>query len=348
MCIYLTSKEKLSYKNAEHIISAGLGGKLKLPLGYVSDEFNNIISKCEQEFLRSSIISLPRQISGPGKRGSLNPKKETKSKISVFSEPTNGESFSLGYIQMSKPFEIPHVIFNQITGEVIFNFPKENSEDELKNFSENISKAKNLKTRFIKFEALEKHKFILGIKSGIEENYSCFIASYDGKTNPFTQTLVNEISNTLNNSINPLLISSQVRTHQSAKVDSNYYRCCAKIAFNFLAFCSGKDFVLNSKFNTLRDWIVNGGKNEFVYILHPNKTSTLKFPEDSHQIRIFVVDGNLVANITFYDKFNNLVILCRNFNKKFKIKGLICDWKNEKEYELYEYIAQSIKDTAPR
>ncbi|WP_125719599.1 hypothetical protein [Flavobacterium ustbae] len=134
MCIYLTSKEKLNYKNAEHIISAGLGGKLKLPLGYVSDEFNNIISKSEQEFLRSSIISLPRQISGPGKRGSLNPKRETKSKISVFSEPTKGECFSLGYIQMNKPFEIPHVIFNQITGEVIFNFPKQNSEEELKFF----------------------------------------------------------------------------------------------------------------------------------------------------------------------------------------------------------------------
>jgi hypothetical protein len=42
-----------------------------------------MFSTMELAFMRSSLIALPRQFYGPGKRGKLNPKNATKSSVSL-------------------------------------------------------------------------------------------------------------------------------------------------------------------------------------------------------------------------------------------------------------------------
>jgi hypothetical protein len=136
MCIYLGENSELHYDSAEHIIPAGLGGIKKLPIVYVSREFNRLISKSEQGFLRNSIISMPRQIIGPGKRGSSTNIKATKSLINVFKQQTDKGSLSLGYIQLGKPVEIPHIVLNNTTGAYSVGLNKETAEEELQIFTQ--------------------------------------------------------------------------------------------------------------------------------------------------------------------------------------------------------------------
>lgn len=113
-CIYT----KKSFDNAimtsgEHIFLAAIGGKKKLPKTFVSHEVNNFFSKLEKRFSRDSIVSIPRQFEGPGKRGSLNENKASKSNIFVMESWIDtqnlGEKYSLGYIKLAKPYTIETV-----------------------------------------------------------------------------------------------------------------------------------------------------------------------------------------------------------------------------------------------
>ena len=45
MCIFYGSNEKLTYNSQEHIFPATIGGIVKLPKGYVSDQANKYFSK---------------------------------------------------------------------------------------------------------------------------------------------------------------------------------------------------------------------------------------------------------------------------------------------------------------
>lgn len=85
-CIYLKKTEpEVTFKSGEHIIPAGIGGIVKLDNGMVSDEFNTkIFSSIELDFMRNSIIALPRQFYGPGKRGALSKKKHLIQKFILY------------------------------------------------------------------------------------------------------------------------------------------------------------------------------------------------------------------------------------------------------------------------
>lgn len=76
-CIYLGKLAgELTYNSQEHLIPAGLGGILKLPKGFVSDQANNKFSKYELCGLRKSLLTGNRMRHGPGKRGNQNIKKK--------------------------------------------------------------------------------------------------------------------------------------------------------------------------------------------------------------------------------------------------------------------------------
>src|SRR5580658_987513 len=104
MCIYYKYRDGLHYGSGEHIIPAAIGGKKKLPSGYVSNEFNNDISKLEQEFIRESFVAMAREVQGPGKRGKLGDKFATKSKVHVVRNVDDDRLFALGYIKMGRTF----------------------------------------------------------------------------------------------------------------------------------------------------------------------------------------------------------------------------------------------------
>ncbi|MGJ1327465.1 hypothetical protein [Sphingobacterium multivorum] len=343
MCIYFKDKENLHYTSGEHIFPAGIGGIKKLPKEYVSLEFNNMISKVEQEFQRSSILALPRQFVGPGKRGSLNITKETKSKISVFRHQSDETVFSLGYISKGKPFEIPHIILNKSTGEYAVSIEHSSMiNSDLKSFAENIRNALKLKTRLIKSDKLDEHTVLLGIKSGIEENYDCFIATQNGEINVFNENTLAAIATELENLKEfPQSESIHVVVHQSAKIGTDFYRCSAKIALNFLASFKGKKFVLDNRFDPVRNWIVNDGENNFAQFAEslPVEFKNI-FPDESHQVFIHKKNNTLVAHVCYYNHFRSVIILSENFIEPFQPQGFICDWKSQREIDFYEYLLE--------
>lgn len=50
-------------------------------------------------------------------------------------------------------------------------------------------------------------------------------------------------------------------------------------------------------------------------------------------------NDELYAHLGFYGDLYNVVIhLCDNFNDKFGMEVFICDWKNEKDYTLGEFL----------
>src|ERR1039458_9485828 len=122
MCIYYKDRADLDHNTREHVIPKGLGGKLRLPKGYVSKEFNTDISKLEKEFMRESPIYIPRQFDGPGSEGKMGLAHAKKSKVLLFKNEES-DIFSLGYMQRGKSFEIPFLQLNTSTGVNQFRMP---------------------------------------------------------------------------------------------------------------------------------------------------------------------------------------------------------------------------------
>ncbi|WP_061320099.1 hypothetical protein [Clostridium botulinum] len=121
----------------------------------------------------------------------------------------------------------------------------------------------------------------------------------------------------------------------------NFYRVCAKIVFNFLAFSHGSDFVLNEQFDSIRNWIVNGGDNKFINLVNKDKRMSEYglFPDEAHKIFITKSQNSLIGLLSLYGgAFETSILLCDNFSKSFYIDGYICDWMNKKEYTLAEYL----------
>jgi len=349
MCIYLVDQPNLHYDSAEHILPAGLGGTQKLPLDYVSKEFNNLSSKHELALMRSSILALPRQILGPGKRGSLSPSKATKSVVNVFSQQPEGTSFSLGFIQAAKPYELPHVVWHALSNAFTINIAKESTDAQVAAFKRLLAAFDESKVRMVQHDELDVNTFLLGAQSGLENNIDFFIASKDGVTHPFTGALLAELSALIvDRSTFGGAAHYHIRTHQTATIGDDYYKCCAKIAFNTLAHLKGKEMVLQDCFNPLRDWIVKGGDNRFVDI-SPGLNNDLKhlFPQDSHHVLITQTREGMIADVCFYNHFHNVIRLTDHFPGRFHLEGFVCDWRVKREYDFHDYLGQRLVAAEP-
>lgn len=165
----------------------------KLPAEYVSAEFNNKSSALELAFMRSSPIALPRQLHGPGKRGSLSASKATKSRVTVFSQQPSEQEFSLGYIQAGRPVEIPHIVWNTQNDSPTIGITKEATEQEVQDFRLMLSNFDEKRVRLIKHSPLGT-TVLLGVQAGLESNIDYYIASQDGTTHPFTADLTAELA----------------------------------------------------------------------------------------------------------------------------------------------------------
>lgn len=130
--------------------------------------------------------------------------------------------------------------------------------------------------------------------------------------------------------------------HQSLSFDiDKYFRTCAKIVFNYLAFSKGQNFVLKNYFDPLRNWIVNGGENHFATLVGDNQDilTFIPFPCKSHRLAIIRTGHSLIGYISFYgSNFDTVIHLCDNFEGLFEIEGFICDWKNRREFKLVEFL----------
>ncbi|XDD45276.1 hypothetical protein AB3N60_11165 [Leptospira sp. WS39.C2] len=125
----------------------------------------------------------------------------------------------------------------------------------------------------------------------------------------------------------------------------NYYRAHSKIAFNCAAYLLGKDTMYDSQYNNCRNWI-NGDTKEYEkIILNQNFINNIEkmllesFPDKSHKVIIFSVSHYLIGLVSFYGaEFPITTLLSKNFEPNNIHDGIICDWKNQKEYLYSVYL----------
>jgi hypothetical protein len=335
-CIYYTDRNGLHFTKEEHIIPAGIGGKKKLNIGIVSDEFNNDFSKIEQEFMRNSLIAIPREFYGPGKRGSLSPSKSTKSLIHVqFDEKDNKPH--LGYLMRGNP----HLINQLIINDNKFSVSLIPEEDEISNliekFRQQLSTYTNVHIEIIENKLKEKTVLL-----GFYDNKWFLSRNENTDLNELT-IVISKLKENFSIVGSPTYNKNLVTSHLNYSFNIyNLYRVYAKIAFNCLAHFEGKEFVQKKCFNDIRNWIAHGGKNKFVSfskIKESEKLSFLPFPEKSHRIIITKINSCLFAIVSLYGhSFSESIKLSTEFDELFQLKMFICDWENGKEQTLFEFV----------
>jgi hypothetical protein len=339
-CIYLKRTEPdVSFLSEEHIFPAAIGGIQKLPLNYVSHDCNNYFSSMELTFMRNSLIAISRQFHGPGKRGNLNPKNATKSNVSLMARVDDPNSISLGYISLGQPFNISQIKINKL-GTCTFKADS-SLGDGSKLLVDFMKSLEGFNGKYIlhEDERISENEFILGYQDG-----KWYVAlsnkEFENKLNSCVEALL--LQKPLSNKI-PEYSKSLTSVMQTLKFDDTYFRVCAKIIFNYLAFSKGQDFVLNSCFDPLRDWIVNGGENKFAVLIGKEFILPFPIPDLSHKFYIIQDGKSLRSIISFYgDSFATQVDLCENFEGSFEIDGFICDWKERKEYTWGEFILKLV------
>ncbi|MFL5763586.1 MAG: hypothetical protein ACJ77K_06545 [Bacteroidia bacterium] len=340
MCIYYQNRPELSYKSQEHVFPAAIGGIAMLPKGYVSDQFNNDISKLERIVIKESMVGFARELEGPGKRGKLSAKHATKSPISLIESAEERGRFALGYVQGPKTYEISNYQFNTQTGFGSFSFPV---DKDFEYFKSKCYVFNPERLRLLVYEELPINEVVFGIGEGVEKGYDYFIAK-----NPS-----NEFSLSLERC--KLIADKMIMTSQPQKkiyqpiVSKKLYlsidqlRIYAKIAFNYLASIKGKEYVCDQRFDPIRNWISNGGENSFA-ALGNTESNLLErmgivFPKSFHFLAIHSNERGLWAKVFLYNMLYVDVQLSTSPFPDIPLEGFLCDYKNKTEYHFREYLS---------
>lgn len=342
MCIYFGDIPNLTYEKREHIFPAGLGGKMMLPKGYVSDQANELFSPLELGLMRSSIISMIRAFEGPGKRGSSRPLKASASEICTYE--ANDGTIELGYIKAGKPYSIPQlaISIDLIEPEFRLITPRQEIEPAkiLESFKSALSKFAG---KFVSIHARELGKSVVIIGAWKDKLYVAF-----GDTAPETQFLAEKIDLFCKSAT--VKETSHRDTH--GKFNLHLMECeasCrvyAKIAYNVLAQFRGEAFVQHGRFQKIRSWILGDldtddfmslpqgfyGMDHFQF---PNKAHFCFFmrSENNKLVAIVCLYGMFLHNFEFADwdaSLDAYEFPC--------FLGLVCDWKQEQEYTMNEWM----------
>jgi hypothetical protein len=334
LCIYYKSRPDLTFNTEEHIFPAGLGGRMTLQQGMVSLEFNNDISAVELTFMRDSVIALPRQLLGPGKRGKTGDKHATRSRIHLIENFTRPGVYSLGYIKAGKPEEIPQININLISGAALFSVPgieQSKAQEKLLKLLEAFNEGN---VRYKKDARIGETDIIIGFDKNIlvytapETKYQIDL-QYAKRLHELLSAHHSD----------PAHLRFHIKTKQDVTVGEDFYRICAKTAFNVLAQIKGKDFVMSDEFDRIRDYIAFGGDDDLV-CFGREITDIIAFPVHSHWVVISARGHMLFADVSFYNHFGGRVILSDKHTGYPDTDGMICDWKNNEEYRLIDYIIQ--------
>lgn len=340
MCIYYKNKEGLTYKTREHIILSGIGGIKKLPKGFVSDKFNKQISPLENSFLRNSFLTSLRTMLGPGVRGSLNDNKQVKTKINVFPNKFVNYPFVLGYMKNKNTYLIPNLLYNTFEKHIVGYTTDGYQKTDFFYFREKLKTLQPLKTKFIKVDDMPVNLALFGISDMVEKNFNSFIAMSNLN---ITKNVEVEIENAILNfqsKENKNKESIECTPRIELSIDDNHYRIIAKMAFNFLAYIKGCDYVLKDDFDMIRTWILDGGKNEYAIFnlenINPIAEKIKTFNNYEHSIWLRKEKQNLKAFVNLYGKKTMIIELSKHFNTPFEDIGLICDWNTltPKEYTI--------------
>lgn len=377
LCIYTKKDEtQAHFENREHIIPACIGGMKKLEQGYVSDEANALFSGMELRFARESPVSTVRMFVGPGKRGSHNPRKKggAGKKVSVMQSHENG-AFSLGYIQMGTPIIIDQVKIERLENghrQIQIGFDSSSAKEEeyqtrLEGWFEKLEQYDN-RPRILREEKLPEGTLILG-----QEGKQWYLAAAPGKADEeLKEDMKKELAllksyykgegqEELASSLESARKErSQVTAaiHQAFNIDE-YFQVIAKIAFNCLAELRGQDYVLQEKFDEIREAVLTGKEIEsLVKLAGEEGREKQGKPEEKlekiaeergfgiwrHTVTISRIPQGLIAIVCLYGSASPAMVWlskedCREFGE---IDGFICDWENKRELHFLDFVAELV------
>lgn len=338
-CIYLKTSDNQKFEKEEHIIPAGIGGIKKLPKGYVSDYINGeVFSAMELNFMRESIISIPRMFIGPGKRGSLSKKNESKSKVFIATSNNDKNELHLCYIKKGRPHSINQIYINNKRGEAALRLEVESNKEKFLNILEKI----NEHQRMIKIidSDLQFDEVIIG-----ERDKKLYIACNNKNIN--MKNLKKNIDDVIlkikkGNSKEEIIedkITAKIKYEFKIK---EFTRISAKTVFNYIAFKYGQEFVLDDRFNIIRNYIVSGTGNANVRIIKKINYG-IDLPDDSHSIFVTKINNYLVGVVSFYGGNITVFVELCELNKYIHTQdnffsGYICDWKNKREFDFLKFL----------
>lgn len=386
LCIYIGKDEtQAHFKNQEHIIPACIGGMQRLPKGYVSDEVNTLFSALELKLARNSLITLPRMFVGPGKRGSHNPKRRGGASkiVSVMKSNENG-MYSLGYIRMGTPITIDQIHITQMENgkhQVSFCFDTEEVDKEhyLEKVTEWMPELKSFDGQtcvIIREEGLAENEIILGqagnrwylaarpeideekLKSETAKEIRLLaLACEQEMLNQSAASEEEKIPSGIDGFGNLCVEKSQVTSNMHQMIDMNAYkRVVAKIAFNCLAEVRGRDYVMQPKFDFIREAILTGEEIDHVVFFqerdkkHTEVIDSLGnakgFGVWRHTVIITWTGDRLVAEVMLYGSASPMLVIltqenCRDFGI---MDGYVCDWENHREMRFMDYIEKTVVD----
>lgn len=140
-------------------------------------------------------------------------------------------------------------------------------------------------------------------------------------------------------------------------IDMNAYkRVVAKIAFNCLAEVRGRDYVMQPKFDSIREAILTGEEiNHVVFFQERDKKHTevldslgnaKGFGVWRHTVIITWTGDRLVAEVMLYGTSSPMLVIlaqenCRDFGI---MDGYVCDWENHREMRFVDYIEKTVVD----
>lgn len=344
-CLYCDETElNITFTSQEHVFPAGLGGIFQLPVGIVCDKCNTeVFSRLELDFIRNSIIGLPRQFYGPGKRGSLNPDDASSSLVHLMAFADDSNEKALGVMRTGIPFQIPQFRFlGSETVAIVLDPRYGGVDDQLADFSKAMRSFTG-KSKFVYLtdELLQEDEMYFGFW---EDKY--YLCAMERRS-------VSSVLEYLDLVRKGELVEITERNYKKTQVQSRqrfgfntraFERVSAKIAFNALCFLNSSDFCRRPQFDSIRRFIANGGQNTFVSLLDAshellNIHLNVAFPLLSHRVFFFPANeqGHL-ALLNFYGKFNIVIRLATKPTPKGSFVGIICDWRNRKDYVLNDYM----------
>jgi hypothetical protein len=315
------------------VFPAGVGGIQKLPTGYVSDQANKLFSPMELDFMHNSIISLDRFLFGPGKRGTLSASLDKASKSNIVVSINDDNELELSFTALGTPYAISQ--FYRSDKSLRFAIPPDSETDGFDNFIESL-KAFTGNYKLIVDSQIPKGHILIGF---YDNKY--YVSTSNGEITP--ERIGKEIHFAISNyKIGDLnQYSSHITQHHQFQENENTARVYAKTALNVLAYLMGNDVALQNRFDAIRSWII-GASNTKEYLALPradtNKHNDM-LPEESHWCIIQRVNNDLMAVVCFYNYISRTFRLGKALdNDSCDRLGLICDWKNRKEYTLAEWI----------
>ncbi|OGS34169.1 MAG: hypothetical protein A2474_07065, partial [Elusimicrobia bacterium RIFOXYC2_FULL_34_12] len=138
--------------------------------------------------------------------------------------------------------------------------------------------------------------------------------------------LFNELKN---KGYTPKIIGEKIETNEQKQriqvnfrwsIENTSFRAVSKIAFNYLAYWQGADFVLKNDFDIIRKYILNGTKVDYPLVKISTKP-ILKNDLSSHRIICHVLTLNwaldkrsIVAQVTMCNQIVYSICLSKNFS----------------------------------